>query len=126
MKQPIVQSIMKQDIDKLVEMGKKKGFLTYTDVNETLSEDVHSSEDIDKVFDILDGQDIKIVEEEEEDLDITEKLEEESREQEVRRLREESKEEDVYSEKFIPLDELLPYLGKRIKELHQHTPQRSK
>ncbi len=105
MKQPIVQSIMKQDIDKLVEMGKKKGFLTYTDVNETLSEDVHSSEDIDKVFDILDGQDIKIVEEEEEDLDITEKLEEESREQEVRRLREESKEEDVYSEKFIPLDD---------------------
>ena len=85
MKQPIVQNIMKQDIDKLVEMGKKKGFLTYTDVNEILSEDVHSSEDIDKVFDILDGQDIKIVEEEEEDLDITEKLEEESREQEDRK-----------------------------------------
>jgi RNA polymerase primary sigma factor len=103
MRESIAQNVIKQDIDKLVEMGKKKGFLTYADVNETLSEDVHSSEDIDKVFDILDGQDIKIVEEE--DLDISEKLEEESREQEVRRLREESKDEDVYAEKFIPLDD---------------------
>ena len=49
------------DLDKLVTLGKKKGFLTYEDVNETLSDAIDSSEDIDQVFDVLDGQDIKVV-----------------------------------------------------------------
>ena len=100
------QNGFKQDIDKLVELGKKKGFLTYTEVNETLSDEVHSSEEIDKVFDILDGKDIKVIEEaEEEDAELTDKLDEESREQEIRRVREEAREEEVYSDKFIPLDD---------------------
>ncbi|MBF0532763.1 MAG: RNA polymerase sigma factor RpoD [Candidatus Omnitrophica bacterium] len=94
---------IRQDIDKLVELGKKKGFLTYDEVNEVLSESVESSEEIDKVFDILDGKDIKIIESDEEE-DV-EKIDEESREQEIRRLREESREDDVYSDKFIPLDD---------------------
>jgi len=95
---------IKQDIDKLVLLGKKKGFLTYEEVNNALSESVDSSEEIDKVFDILDGKDIKILESEEEDSsdsgDDTE-----SREQEVRRAREANKEDEVYSDKFIPLDD---------------------
>ncbi|MBI5415793.1 MAG: hypothetical protein HZA29_03155, partial [Candidatus Omnitrophica bacterium] len=100
------QTGFKQDIDKLVELGKKKGFLTYSEVNETLSEEVHSSEEIDKVFDILDGKDIKVIEEpEEEEVDLTEKLDEESREQEIRRVREENREDETYSDKFIPLDD---------------------
>ena len=100
------QTGFKQDIDKLVELGKKKGFLTYTEVNETLSDEVHSSEEIDKVFDILDGKDIKVIEEaEEEEGELTDKLDEESREQEIRRVREEAREEEVYSDKFIPLDD---------------------
>ncbi len=49
MKPATPQNGFKQDIDKLVELGKKKGFLTYTEVNETLSDEVHSSEEIDKV-----------------------------------------------------------------------------
>src|SRR3989344_7261270 len=106
MKPAAPQNGFKQDIDKLVELGKKKGFLTYTEVNETLSDDVHSSEEIDKVFDILDGKDIKVIEEaEEEDVELTDKLDEESREQEIRRVREEAREEEVYSDKFIPLDD---------------------
>jgi RNA polymerase primary sigma factor len=105
MKQATLQNDIKQDIEKLVELGKKKGFLTYTEVNETLSESVHSSEEIDKVFDILDGKDIKVIESDEGDVEISEKLDEESREQEIRRVREESKEDDVYSDKFIPLDD---------------------
>ncbi len=105
MKQATPQNDIKQDIEKLVEMGKKKGFLTYSEVNETLSESVHSSEEIDKVFDILDGKDIKVIESDEDDVEISEKLDEESREQEIRRVREESKEDDVYSDKFIPLDD---------------------
>ena len=80
MKPAAPQNGFKQDIDKLVELGKKKGFLTYTEVNETLSDEVRSSEEIDKVFDILDGKDIKVIEEaEEEDVELTDKLDEESR-----------------------------------------------
>lgn len=91
------------DIEKLVALGKKKGFLTYEEVNDVLSDSVDSSEEIDRVFDILDGKDIKVIESaEEEDL---EKLDEETREQEIRRVREESREDDVYSDKFIPLDD---------------------
>ena len=106
MKPAAQQNGFKQDIDKLVELGKKKGFLTYTEVNETLSDEVRSSEEIDKVFDILDGKDIKVIEEAEgEDAELTDKLDEESREQEIRRVREEAREEEVYSDKFIPLDD---------------------
>src|SRR3990167_5987888 len=88
---PEKKSDIKEDIEKLVQLGKKKGFLTYDEVNEALSESVDSSEEIDKVFYILDGKDIKIIESED-DEDIDEKLDEESREQEVRRVREENKE----------------------------------
>lgn len=95
-----------QDVDKLITLGKKKGFLTYDEVNQSLSETVDSSEEIDQVFDILDGKDIKVIESED---DFEEKAEEESdtetREQQVRRLREENKEDDIYSDKFIPLDD---------------------
>lgn len=97
---------LQQDIEKLVALGKKKGFLTYDEVNDALSDSVESSEEIDKVFDILDGKDIKIIESEDQDDSADEADdEEESREQEIRRVREESKEDEVYSEKFIPLDD---------------------
>ncbi|MCA9407332.1 MAG: RNA polymerase sigma factor RpoD [Candidatus Omnitrophica bacterium] len=102
-KQPAKSGDIKNDIDKLVLLGKKKGFLTYDEVNEALSESVESSEEIDKVFDILDAKDIKIIESD--DTDAEENVEQESREQEVRRVREENKEDDIYSDKFIPLDD---------------------
>ena len=53
------------DLDKLVSLGKKKGFLTYDEVNETLSDAMDSSDEIDQVFDILDGQEIKVVDSDE-------------------------------------------------------------
>lgn len=101
---------LKQDVEKLVLMGKRKGFLTYDEVNETLSNTVDSSEEIDQVFEILDGKDIKVVESEEESdpgmAAATDNNESESREQEVRRVREEqNKEENIYTDKFIPLDD---------------------
>ena len=95
------------DLDKLVSLGKKKGFLTYDEVNETLSDAIDSSDDVDQVFDILDGQEIKVVDSDEEAAATPgeEASNEETREQQVRRVREENKEEDVYSDKFIPLDD---------------------
>ena len=45
-----------QDLDKLIESGKKKGgVLTYDEVNDTLSGSIDSSQEIDHVFEILDG-----------------------------------------------------------------------
>ena len=105
MKQPAKTDDLKQDIEKLIVLGKKKGFLTYDEVNEALSDNVETSEEIDKVFDILDGKDIKIIESEDEGGASSGGLGKESREQEVRRVREESKEDEVYSDKFIPLDD---------------------
>jgi len=91
---------LKQDVEKLVTLGKSKGYLTYDEVNSTLSDGIDSSEAIDQVFDILDGEDIKVVESEEDDSQV------ESREQVIRRIREEqSKEEPVYPDKLIPLDD---------------------
>ncbi|HLF18568.1 MAG TPA: RNA polymerase sigma factor RpoD [Candidatus Omnitrophota bacterium] len=114
MKQPNKKDELAQDVEKLVLLGKKKGFLTYDEVNEALSSSVDSSEEIDKVFDILDGKDIKIIESEDIPEGEVEEVEEdvessdgapETREQEIRRVREENREDEVYSDKFIPLDD---------------------
>ena len=105
MKEPVKEKEFQEDLDKLVTLGKKKGFLTYEEVNETLSDAIDSSEDIDQVFDILDGKEIKVVDSEQDASLMEETNNEESREQQVRRMREESKEDDVYSDKFIPLDD---------------------
>ncbi|OGW97827.1 MAG: RNA polymerase sigma factor RpoD [Omnitrophica WOR_2 bacterium GWC2_45_7] len=104
MKQPAKKNDIKQDIERLILLGKKKGFLTYDEVNDALSDTVESSDEIDKVFDILDGKDIKIIESEEEG-ETAEKADQESREQEIRRIREENKEDETYSDKFVPLDD---------------------
>ncbi len=98
---------LKTDLDKLVSMGKKKGFLTYEEVNTILSDKIDSSEDIDQVFDILDGKNIKVIESEdiEESEEEHESDEDESREQQVRRVRAEQATDDEYAEKFIPLDD---------------------
>ena len=66
MKKSAKKDNLKKDVEKLIVLGKKRGFLTYDEVNDALSSSVESSEEIDKVFDILDGKDIKIIESEEE------------------------------------------------------------
>ena len=93
---------LKTDLEKLIALGKKKGFLTYEEVNSTLSETIDSSEEIDHIFEILDGKNIKVIESDEEE--PPEDDDEETREQQVRRVREEQSRED-YSDKFIPLDD---------------------
>ena len=96
----------KQDVERLVLLGKKKGFLTYDEVNETLSETIDSSEEIDKIFDILDAKDIKVIDSEE-DPDLPRKLEDDLKEEDTqpRPLPEEPKEEMIYADKFLPLDD---------------------
>ena len=42
----------KEDVEKIIALGKQKGFITYDEVNDMLPEGVSSSEDIDHIFDI--------------------------------------------------------------------------
>ncbi len=60
---------MKQDpeIKALVDEGKRKGFLTYEDVNRLLPEDVVSGDKIDAIFATLEEMGIEVVDEEEEE-----------------------------------------------------------
>ena len=94
-----------QDVEKLILLGKKKGYLTYDEVNDALPDTIDSSEQIDRVFDILDAKDIKIIDSDE-DIDVPEKSGEDASEQDARPIiPEEPKEEEVYVDKFIPLDD---------------------
>jgi RNA polymerase primary sigma factor len=52
----------KKDVEKMITLGRQKGFLTYDEVNELLPEDISSSEDIDQIFEILGDEDIQLVE----------------------------------------------------------------
>ena len=56
----------KKDLEKIIALGRQKGYLTYDEVNELLPEDVSSSEDIDRIFELLGNEDIPLVEHEEE------------------------------------------------------------
>ncbi len=93
----------REDVDKLVTLGKSKGYLTYDEVNSVLSNDIDSSEELDQVFDILDGKDIKVVES---DDAVDSETQEDSKEEEFERIKlDEPKEENIYSERFLPLDD---------------------
>ncbi|MFA6378459.1 MAG: RNA polymerase sigma factor RpoD [Candidatus Omnitrophota bacterium] len=88
-------------LEKLLTLGKSKGFLTYDEVNDTLAGDVESSEEIDQVFDSLESKGIRIVNSDD-DMEIAE----ESHNQELKSSHEEEEKEEVdYGDKFIPLDD---------------------
>jgi len=86
----------KKDVEKIITLGKQKGFLTYDEVNELLPEGVSSSEEIDRILDILGNEDIQVVDSEEE--------------KEVEKPVEVSKEDMLneqlkIEERFLPLDD---------------------
>ena len=51
-----------KDMEKLIALGKQKGFLTYDEVNDLLPEDLSSTEAIDHLFELLGNEDIQVVE----------------------------------------------------------------
>jgi len=55
----------KKDLEKIIALGRQKGFLTYDEVNNLLPEDVSSSDAIDHIFELLGNEDIQLVEVEE-------------------------------------------------------------
>lgn len=52
--------------DKLLALGRKKGHLTYEEINNSLPDDIISAEQIEKVFTVLDSEKIEIVDSEQE------------------------------------------------------------
>jgi RNA polymerase primary sigma factor len=50
------------DIQKLIDAGKEKGYLTYGEVNDLIPHDVHSPDDLDDLFNTLGNQGIDVLE----------------------------------------------------------------
>ena len=52
---------LQKDMQKLISMGKKKGYLTYDEINDTLSEKIVASKKLDDIFVRLNNEKIKVV-----------------------------------------------------------------
>jgi len=96
-KKVFTKTYTKEDVEKIIALGRQKGFLTYDEVNELLPEGVSSSEDIDQIFDLLGNEDIQIVEAGEEAAEVDKPSE---------RNKEEILAEQIKTEEqFFPLDD---------------------
>ncbi|MFA5144950.1 MAG: RNA polymerase sigma factor RpoD [Candidatus Omnitrophota bacterium] len=87
-----------KDMEKIIALGKQKGYLTYDEVNDLLPQDMSSSEEIDRLFELLGNEDIQLVETEEEMGGAAEKARIQPKED---ILSEQLKAE----ERFLPLDD---------------------
>jgi len=54
----------KKELQKLVQIGKEKGFLTYEEINDNLPDEITESDSIDEVMTLLEDNDIEVVENE--------------------------------------------------------------
>ena len=57
----MVKDEYKQPLGELITMGKKKGFLTYEEINSLLPASVNTAGDIDKILTMIGSEDIRIV-----------------------------------------------------------------
>src|SRR5512137_2951522 len=56
------RKILEKSIEQLVDLGKKKGYLTYDEINHFLAEELASPEEMDTIFEHLDSQNISVLE----------------------------------------------------------------
>ena len=49
-------------VNKLITLGKEKGYLLYDEVNDLLPSDVHSPEDLDDLLSVFDSEGIEVLE----------------------------------------------------------------
>jgi len=90
------KEFVKKDVEKIIALGRQKGFLTYDEVNDLLPENVSSSEDIDKVFELLGDEDIQVVE----------NPDDKAQEKQAQNLKEEALNESLaIADRFLPLDD---------------------
>ncbi len=57
--------VLERNIEQLVDLGKKKGYLTYDEINHFLSEEIVSAKAMDKIFEQLDKEKIRVLEQSE-------------------------------------------------------------
>ena len=78
-------------------LGKQKGFLTYEEVNNLLPEEMSSSEEIDRLFEMLGNEDIELIENEDD---------RNSEKANIQALKEDALNEQIKAEeRFLPLDD---------------------
>jgi len=58
----VKKKLLERSIGQLIDLGKKKGYLTYDEINHFLSEEVTSAKDLDAIFERLDSKDISVLE----------------------------------------------------------------
>jgi len=86
-----------KDMEKLIALGKQKGFLTYEEVNNLLPEEMSSSEEIDRLFEMLGNEDIELIENEDE---------RNAEKANMQALKEDALNEQLKAEeRFLPLDD---------------------
>ncbi|MDD5246350.1 MAG: RNA polymerase sigma factor RpoD [Candidatus Omnitrophica bacterium] len=87
----------KKDVEKIIALGRQKGYLTYDEINDLLPEEIASSEDIDQIFELLGNEDIELVD-----------SQDDQQERKESRLIKESAvvaEQPAAEERFMPLDD---------------------
>ncbi len=58
----VKKRLLERSITQLIDLGKKKGYLTYDEINHFVSEEITSAQDLDSIFQRLDEKDISILE----------------------------------------------------------------
>ncbi len=64
-----------EDVDKLLEVGKEKDYLTYDDINRLLPPEVNSADDIEAIYDVLNSEGIQFGDEKFDDISDLDKKE---------------------------------------------------
>ena len=91
---------IKTNVEKLVAIGKQKGYLTYDEVNDILPEELISGDDIDQVFELLNSEDIQVI-----DTAEAEHLDQSQDESKKIKSLKASLETPLKKERSIPLDD---------------------
>ena len=58
----VKKKLLERSIGQLIDLGKKKGYLTYDEINHFLSDEVVDAQDLDSIFEQLDSKDISVLE----------------------------------------------------------------
>lgn len=58
----VKKKLLERSIGQLIDLGKKKGYLTYDEINHFLSDEIASAKDLDIIFERLDSKDISVLE----------------------------------------------------------------
>ncbi|MDD5431816.1 MAG: RNA polymerase sigma factor RpoD [Candidatus Omnitrophica bacterium] len=110
------KEVNSKEMEKIIALGKQKGFLTYDEVNEMLPEDMSSSSDIDRLFELLGNEDIEVIENSEEKVadksdnvskeDLKDDLKDEPKDDIKDELKDDPINEQIKVEdRFLPLDD---------------------